>query len=185
MVREMEVRHEYHSAAKYLHGALILLIAIQFVTAWTMPGVRRGSVSSLVNTHMSFGVVILPFALLLLGMRFFRPVHKGEMETPGLQERTAIAVHYLLYALLILVPFSGWAYASSRGITVSLFGVFDLPQIFTNGSSFGRALGGLHGALATLIGFIVLIHAAAALYHHVLLKDSVLTRMIPIPLKRQ
>lgn len=171
---------EYHPFAKFLHWSIVILVAIQFVTAGIMLGVHRNaSPSFLINLHMSFGMLILPIALLLLFMRFFRPVFKPEMLAPTWQEKSAVALHYSLYLLLVLLPFSGWAFASARGWTVSIFGVFNLPALFAQGSSVGRTIGGMHSLLATLIGILIVGHIGAALYHYFVLKDSVLGRMLP------
>ncbi len=45
---------------------MVVLVVIQFVTGGIMPGVRQGaSPGFLVNLHTSFGMLILPIALLL------------------------------------------------------------------------------------------------------------------------
>ena len=170
---------EYHPFAKFLHWTVVVLVAIQFVLAGIMGGARRGNPDFFLNLHMSFGVTILPFVFLLLFMRFFRPVDKPEMLNPRWQEKAAVVVHYLLYLLLILVPISGWAFASVNGLTINLFGVFTLPVLFIQGSSVGNTIGEMHSTLATLIGILIAGHIGAAFYHHFILKDSVLGRMLP------
>ncbi len=112
-------------------------------------------------------------------MRFFRPVNKPEILAPTWQEKSSIVLQYSLYILLILLPFSGWAFASVRGWMVSLFGVFNLPMLFAQGSNLGRVVGEWHSQLTALIGILLLGHMGAALYHHFILKDSVLERMLP------
>lgn len=159
---------------------MVTLVVIQFVTGGIMPGVRRGaSPDFLVNFHMSFGMLLLPIALLLFFMRFFRPVNKPEMLAPTGREKSAVALQYSLYILLILLPFSGWAFASVRGWTVSIFGIFNLPMLFAQGSHLGRIVGEWHSPLTALIGILMFGHIGAALYHHFVLKDSVLDRMLP------
>lgn len=176
----MRNRSEYHPFAKFLHWTVVVLVSIQFLSSSIMPSVRgNASPDYLVNIHMSFGIIVLPIAILLLFMRFFRPVAKLETPMPTLQEKAAVAMHYMLYILLILLPFSGWAFASSRGWTVSVFNSFDLPTFFEKGSSLGHSIGAMHSFFGTIIGFLILGHIAAALYHHFVLKDSVLRRMIP------
>lgn len=87
--------------------------------------------------------------------------------------------HGVLYLLLIAQPLMGWANASSRGWSLTLFGVIPLPPLSAQGSTLGHELGDLHGALAWgLLGLIGL-HVAAALYHHFVLRDGVIRRMLP------
>jgi cytochrome b561 len=66
-----------------------------------------------------------------------------------------------------------------RNIPVSFFGLFDLPVLSVDSSSFLFSFAGMHGDLANIIGILALGHVAAALYHHIVLKDAVLERMRP------
>lgn len=170
---------EYHPIAKTLHWALVVLIAIQYITSWVMTGVRTGTPDLFFNLHMSFGLLAFPLALLLFVMRLVRPVVKLETPAPKWTAKASTLMHYLLYTLLILLPFSGWAYATTHGIAVSVFGLFTPPSLFGATSSFANSFGELHGGFAGAIIFLAGIHFAAALYHHFWLKDPVLKRMLP------
>lgn len=174
------MRHStYHPLAKFLHWSVVILVALQFVTSWLMPEIRRNaSPEFFVNIHMSFGLLVLPIALLLLLMRFVHPVEKVGVVSSW-QSRSAIFMHYALYTLLLLLPLSGWTFASARGWDVSIFGLFTLPHLAFASSSIGLLFGEAHGLFASLIGILVVGHAGAALYHHFILKDSVLKRLLP------
>ena len=87
--------------------------------------------------------------------------------------------HYLLYALLIVLPLLGWANASARGWAVRLFGVVPLPSLTTKGSALGHQLGNVHATLATVLLAIVALHVGGALYHALILKDRTVQRMLP------
>jgi len=87
--------------------------------------------------------------------------------------------HYLLYAVLIVLPILGWANASARGWAVKLFGVISLPTLMAKGSALGHSLGDVHATLATVLLAIVALHVAGALYHAVILKDRTVHRMLP------
>lgn len=158
---------------------VVVLVGAQFITSWVMSGVRTGTPDAFLNLHMSFGLVLLPIAALLLLMRLVRPVTKLVTPAPAWMSAVATAMHYLLYILLILLPFSGWAYASTHHLPIKVFGLFMLPPLLEATSSIGRTFGGMHEGFASLIVVLVGIHIAAALYHHVWLKDGVLRRMLP------
>ena len=176
----MQKLTQYHPLSKFLHWSVVLLVSVQFLTSFIMSGLGRNtSPDVFLNLHMSFGVFVAPFAIALLVIRFVRPVESITPPTLRLGDRLALAMHYMLYILLVAIPISGDAFASSHGVTVRVFGLFDLPTIFANSSSLGRTIGGAHSFLAWTIAVLVLGHFVAALYHHYIMKDLVLVRMLP------
>lgn len=176
----MQKRTQYHPLSKFLHWSVVFLVSIQFLTSFIMSGIGRNiSPDSFLNLHMSFGVFVAPIAITLLIMRYVSPVEDIALPSLKLQDRLASAMHYILYILLVIIPLSGDAFASSHGVTVRVFGLFDLPSLFANGSSLGRTISEVHSFLAWTIGVLVLGHIIAALYHHYVMKDPVLVRMLP------
>ena len=93
----------------------------------------------------------------------------------GLLNILAKATHYLLYALLAVVLVLGVVNALVRGY--NLFGLFSLPQI--GDRAWRRPLTEWHGLAANALLALSLLHAAAALAHHYVLRDGVLQRMLP------
>jgi cytochrome b561 len=96
--------------------------------------------------------------------------------TAGLLEGLAKLVHLLLYALMAAVVVLGIANGWARG--ESLFGFYTLfpapPE-----RALRRTIGGLHELAANAILVVAGLHAVAALFHHYVLRDSVLRRMLP------
>jgi cytochrome b561 len=89
-------------------------------------------------------------------------------------------MHWLLYALLFVIPILGWMNASYRGFTMSLFGLFNMPKLIAPREPGFGWTGDVHMllsyyALLTLIG----LHVAASLYHYFWRRDRVLQRMLP------
>lgn len=96
-----------------------------------------------------------------------------------LQQGAAHAGHFALYVLMIGIPVSGWLMSSAKGFQTVWFGVLPLPDLLAKDKALGDQLAQLHWALN--VGLLLLIagHAAAALWHHVVLKDDTLRRMLP------
>lgn len=167
---------KYDPFARLLHWLIVLLVAAQYVVAWTMPGIHRGTQPvGLIVVHLDLGAFIIGIMILRVLWRFVRKepdVVEGSSFTRGV----AYLTHGLLYLLLIAQPLMGWANASSRGWKITLFGV-DLPPLAPTGSAIGHKLGDVHGALAWVMLGLIGLHVAAALYHHFLLRDGVLRRM--------
>ncbi len=96
---------------------------------------------------------------------------------PRWQEITAKAVHHGLYACVTLQPIFGLMMVSfSKGSPVA-FTVIPL-KIVQNDliNEIGHVA---HMVNAFIITGLVTLHILAALYHHLVLKDNVLKRMLP------
>ena len=96
---------------------------------------------------------------------------------PGWVGAAAKAVHYGLYALLAATVVLGIFNAWQRGDIV--FNLFTIPKLIPGDLGLKRALEELHGDFADVVLIVAGLHAAAALAHHYLLRDSVLRRMLP------
>jgi len=102
------------------------------------------------------------------------PAHMGRLE-----QWFAHAGHLALYLLMFAIPLSGWLMSSAKGFQTVVFGVLPLPDLLDKNKELGDLLQTLHWGLNMLLALTVLGHAAAALKHHFLDKDDVLTRMLP------
>lgn len=168
---------EYHPFAKFLHWSVVGLVIIQFLTTWVSE--LFNSVFSRVflkSMHISFGVLLFVIAATLLVMRFLKPTEKP---TVTLQEKAAVAMQYALYFLILAITFSGWVSASIRNISVGFANLFSLPQLYERGSHIGSLIAESHELFSNALLILVIGHAGAALYHHYVLKDSILLNMLP------
>jgi cytochrome b561 len=166
--------------AKALHWTIVALLIVQFIAAWTMPDIKRDTKpDTLINLHISVGVLILFVAVLRLTWRAGHPEPPPEDGLPPWQVQSARAVHWLLYALLFVLPVLGWLNASWRGFPVLMFGL-ELPKLLATRTSGWGWTGDVHALLATY-GLLTLVglHVAAALYHYFIRRDGVLQRMLP------
>jgi len=171
----------YSGTAMALHWVIVALLIVQFVLAWTMPEIRRDTKpDTLINLHLSFGVLVIAVAIVRLGWRLTHPEPPPQDGLPPWQMQSARAIHQLLYLLLFVVPLLGWIDASYRGFPVSLFGLFEFPKLMaTRTPGFGWT-GDVHGLLASYAMLaLVGLHGAAALYHYFIRRDGVMQRMLP------
>jgi len=175
------VRTSRHtSTAKFLHWLIVVLLAAQYIVAWTMPHIGRNTpVTTLISLHFSFGIIILAVAIVRL---VWWATHADPAPLDGVppwQVQSARALHWLLYIFLFVIPILGWINASWRGMPIILFGA-ELPKLIGTRAPGWGWTGDVHGILAyyvmlTLIG----LHIAAGLYHYFIRKDGVLQRMLP------
>lgn len=171
----------YTGTAKMLHWLIVALLIVQFIIAWTMPDIRRDTpLTTIIDLHFSFGMLILFVVVIRLGWRATHTQPEPEDGLPPLQVASAQAVHWLLYLLLFVVPILGWINASWRGYPVTLFGLFEMPQLVAKHAPGWGVTGDIHGFLAEYVLLaLVGLHVAAALYHHFIRRDGVLRRMLP------
>jgi cytochrome b561 len=128
--------------------------------------------------HKWVGITIFVLTCARLGWRGFFPP-PSPVEMPEWQRRAAASVHTLLYALLLLIPVSGWLYSSATGVQVVYLGLVPLPDLVPNDKALAGVLKIVHVSLNFTLFALVCVHAAAALKHHFVDRDPVLTRMLP------
>ena len=169
----------YTTTAIALHWLLALMILGSLAVGLYMTSLPFSPTRlKLFNWHKWAGVLIL----VLSGARLlWRLAHRppGDPPMPAWQRRAARATHGLLYALFFAVPLAGWAYSSSAGFPVVLFGVLPLPDWMPVNRELSETLKTLHHWLAYALGGLVALHVAAALKHQFIDRDGLLLRMRP------
>ncbi|MET0661143.1 MAG: cytochrome b/b6 domain-containing protein, partial [Steroidobacteraceae bacterium] len=78
---------------------------------------------------------------------------------------------------------SGWLMSSARNFPVSWFGLFSFPDLIKPDRALYERLHDVHELLAATLFVVAIIHALAALKHHLFDRDNVLRRMLPVRLK--
>ena len=171
---------KYDPVAQGFHWLILGLLAVQFAVAWTMPDITKDTPDTgLVAWHLSVGLTILLVMLLRLAWRLtHQPPAAPRDLSPALRVVSRLN-HGVLYAILVVLPFLGWANASSRGYPAMLFGVVPLPALTPKGDAFGHELGEVHGTVALVLLAVIALHVAGSLYHAVVLRDRTVQRMLP------
>lgn len=128
--------------------------------------------------HEMFGLAVfcLTFARLALRLAFRAPLIAPP--PPAWQHVLAQVMHIALYAFLIALPLLGWLTLSAQGKPVPFFG-FEWPALVAPDKALGRSLEDIHETLGNLGYFLIGLHALAALYHHYVMRDDTLRRMLP------
>lgn len=170
----------YGSVAQSLHWVIVALVAVQIVLGIIGADLPVGMERLVtLSRHKSLGMTIFALMLLRLGWRLVNPVPALPAQIPRLEQRLARATHWTFYALLLAMPVVGWISSSASNLTVSWFGLFTFPDLVETDKELATSAKALHRAMAWTLMALVSLHAAAALRHHFLLKDSVLARMLP------
>jgi cytochrome b561 len=128
------------------------------------------------SLHITLGVMLIAVLLVRLSWR----VTSGQKLPPadqGLLGAAAKFVHYSLYVLLATTLILGLANVWVRGDNI--FGLFNIPAFNPNDRTLRQTVGNLHGWAANTLLIVAGMHALAALFHHYVLRDAVLRRMLP------
>ena len=171
-------RTHYDAFAMTLHWVTVALVLIQFGLSQTWGFADRPNRHLMIAAHMSFGILLAAVIVLRLVWRFV-PGHRVQDAVTGWVEVASKAVHYLLYLLLASEAVLGFVLRWSGNEAMSFFGL-QLPPPF---APFSKPVHHLIGDIHEWVGWSIIIiaacHAAAALFHHFVLRDDVLVRMLP------
>jgi cytochrome b561 len=167
----------YDAVAIAFHWATALLVLNQFALSqlWSLFG--RPAHHVMVVAHMSFGIIL---AIVIVGRIAWRllPGHQVPAIGAGWSVLAAKAVHYLLYALLASEAVLGFLLRWSGNESMSFFGLLIDPPFAPFSKAAQHQIGELHENVGWAIIILAAGHALAALYHHYVLKDRVLLRML-------
>ncbi|MFO1151307.1 MAG: cytochrome b [Alsobacter sp.] len=168
----------YDRFALGLHWAMAVLIVLAFGLALVVDVFPRSFEPAIVETHKDLGVAIL----VLLVIRFlWRLTHTPPAQDPeigALAQKASHLGHLALYGLMVLVPVIGVLFAFWRGQGLHL-GVVDIASPFAADRAVARPLKEIHELAAYALMGLAGLHAAAALWHHYVKRDSTLRRMLP------
>jgi cytochrome b561 len=164
-----------------LHWLIVLMILGLAIAGLTMGELPKTPKYFWVYTaHKSMGLTVLALVLVRIGWRLYAGAPAAVAGTPRWQERIANVTHWLLYALILAMPVSGWLYDSASGLRpFRWFGLFDVPKLTAPNDTLRDASHAAHEWLFWVLVALVALHAAAAFYHHLFLRDATLTRMLP------
>lgn len=180
-------RTRYGSLAQIFHWLTAILVLMAFIYG---PG---GSEQRVYlpgrdfdrQLHETLGLCVFALALLRILWRLV-----DQQPDPAQLARwmslAAKAVQGLLYLLLLALPITAIAGAWLEGHPLTLLAGLKIQPPFGMAHDLGAKLAKLHTWLGDAILWLAGLHALAAIYHHVILKDGVLASMLPrwVPLRQ-
>ncbi len=128
--------------------------------------------------HKWAGITVLILSSLRLSWRLGHPAPPPPAGMPAWQHRASRVVQWATYILLFIVPLTGWMYSSAAGYSVVYLNWVPLPDLVGKSKELAHQLKELHETLNWVLFSLVMLHAAAALKHHFIDKDSVLLGML-------
>jgi cytochrome b561 len=170
----------YTRTAIVLHWLAVLLIACNFALGLSMVELPLSPQKfRWYGWHKWIGITVFIVALARLAWRRAYPP-PPPVAMPEWQRKAAAATHAAMYALMIVIPLSGWVYSSATGVSVVYLGLVPLPDLVPEDKTLAVVLKALHLTLNFTLLALVFVHAGAAIRHHFVERDGVLARMLPV-----
>ena len=168
----------YSRTAIALHWIIAALIVGNVAGALLADALGPPAAGAIMAVHKSFGLTVLGLSLVRLGWRVAHGFTRFPDATSGWDAVAARATHVAFYGLMIAVPLAGWAMMSAGTRPLAWFGI-PFPKLPVS-----KALGGVahdaHEILAFATVGLLVLHVAGALKHHLIDRDDVLARMLPL-----
>jgi cytochrome b561 len=168
------------AAAKAFHWGMAALILAQLALGLAAASWRLSPTKlELFVWHKSLGMLVLALLVLRVLWRLANSSPALPAALPAWERAAARTSHAALYLLMAALPLTGWVVSSASGIPFRIFWLIPLPSIAPADEALAQAFGRVHGALALSLVAVLALHIGAALRHHFVRRNEVLTRMLP------
>jgi cytochrome b561 len=176
----MSTRLRHGPAAQVFHWSTVFLVALAYLVS---PGSSEQRVYSIASdftrhVHETTGILIFAIVLARIIWRLIDTAPEASPMGPWMRF-SARLVHLALYALLIALPSTAIVGAWLEGHPLTLLGIGNFGPMLPQAHDVGRAVSYVHTILGNVIIWAAGLHAVAALFHHFVLRDNILTSMLP------
>ena len=160
-----------------MHWLMLALLAAVYACIELREIYPRGSDirEGLKAWHFMLGLSVFVLVWVRLTARAVSPCGPASRTGAG---ALAATVHLALYGLMIVMPVMGWMVLSAEGDPVPFFGL-TLPPLVAPDEGLAERVEGLHTTVGAVGYWLIGLHAAASLFHHYVLRDGTLQRMLP------
>jgi cytochrome b561 len=167
----------YTTVARALHWIIAILILGNLFFGFAHDALPKDW--AVMPVHKSIGLTVLALTLVRIAWRLTHPAPPLPTAMPAWEKGAAHATHLVFYALMLILPLSGWIMSSAGTRPLNWFFLFDVPKFAVGKEDAIVGLSrGAHELLPWLWVALIILHIGAALRHHFALKDDVLRRML-------
>jgi cytochrome b561 len=133
------------------------------------------------SIHADIGYVVLLLTVIRLIWRGVNPTPALPADMPSWQRIGAHVTHGLIYLVTIATAMLGWAMSGAHPPDrnyASFFGWFNVPQFTSPDKVAADAYEDRHILFAYVLLALIVLHVAAAVWHHFIRRDRVAMRMV-------
>ena len=172
--------NHWHPAIKLLHWLMAILVFSQFTLGWLAKNWHLSPTKlDLFVWHKSIGMLILALALIRIAVRLLFKSPTLPPDFAAWEVWSARVNQFLLYALLLAMPISGWIINSAANIPFRVFWWFELPDLMGPDKGLAETAKLWHLQLFVLLTLLVAVHVGAALNHHFRKRNAILRNILP------
>jgi superoxide oxidase len=177
--RSLAKNQRFDDVAICLHWVTLALVIAQFTSAWLLSAAAGDQAAALLRFHRSLGVAIWFVTVgRFAWRRLFSNLPPFPESMPKFLQGLAKLNEYGLYVLLIIQPLTGVADALFLGRPFPLF-LWQIPTILPRERGVADFFAEMHQIGAYTLLSLIGVHALAALFHRLVLRDNVVQRMLP------
>ena len=169
----------YAITIRYLHWIIAAMILAMLVLGFISAGLPKSEPARhlYLGLHKSFGVTLLGLAVLRAMVKFVTVTPPLPRAISSVQRSFARAAHLGFYALMFVMPLSGYVMSISMGQPVRWFGL-DVPRLLLEDRSHGTIAANVHVAAAILLLTVLVLHVGAVAWHYVFHRVNLLRRVV-------
>jgi cytochrome b561 len=170
----------YGSLSIGLHWLMLLLFIAVYGSIELRELFEKGSDprEMLKSWHFMLGILLFVLVWPRIAARLSGPAPAVVPEPEKIQQLAAKLLHLALYVLMIAMPISGYLLLSAAGKPIPFFGL-ELPALIDTDKELAKQIKEVHEFVGSTGYFLIGAHFVAALYHHLIVRDNTLTRMLP------
>ena len=172
--------HAYYGPiSKTLHWTAALCVLLAWLIGSIGDDIPRAAKATALSLHMSLGLVVLAILLPRLARRIANPPQAPATRFSPWSDYLASISHWLLYGLMAAVSAAGILLQFARGDALSIFGLFHIASPWAADRALAHSIKDVHESLANALMILAAFHVFAALFHHFILRDGTLVRILP------
>jgi cytochrome b561 len=172
------VQPQFNGSMRFLHwlmaAAVLAMLGIGIAMVASL-----GDYHQLVSIHRPLGILILILVVIRYVNRCLSNLPPFPASMSSQERFAAHASEVLLYTLLFVLPLVGWGMLSAARYPIVLFGSVHLFPILPHSVMLYAVLRRTHTFLAYLLFLAFVAHFGAILFHTLIVRDGMLSRMVP------
>lgn len=163
-----------------LHWIMVLLIVAVYATMLVRRNYPTGTAirEGLEGVHFTLGFVVLALVIVRLLVHLRRRTRSLSPKLVAWLVLMAQLPQRALYAFMLAMPLAGWVVLSASGKAILFFGL-EIPPLVAPDNNLADQVKAWHKTAGSLGYGLISLHALSALFHHYVLKDDALRRMLP------